>query len=147
MKSTGEPPVLRLILAMLAIAKGFVGFYVSRFRRNYPGYVREFLPYLCLSVLAAFLDLVTTWRFMHAGSVYDEFHPVIRSVSILAGPLLGPLIGKLGQLLALLFVTIVFREAARIIFIPVILIYLYAAWYNTWGVHLYTPLFLRLFAG
>jgi hypothetical protein len=131
---------------MLPIARGFLDFYVSRLRRNLPGYLREFWPYLGLAVVAACLDLVTTWRFMHAGSVYDEFDPLIRYVSILAGPFFGPLIGKLGQLAALVLVTIVFRPAARVIFIPVILIYLYAAWFNTWGVNLYTPRFLQWFA-
>ncbi len=132
---------------MLSVARGLLDFYASRLRRNWPGYVREFWPYIGLAVLAAFLDLLTTWRFMHAGSVYDEFHPVIRHVSILTGPWFGPVIGKLGQLAALFLVTIVFRPAARVIFIPVILIYLYAAWYNTWGFQLYTPRFLQWFAG
>ena len=129
---------------MIALVKGCVNFYISRFRKNYAGYFHEFRFYIWLAVLAAFLDFLTTWRFMKEGGIEDELHPVIRLVSIFAGPLAGPLIGKVCQLAALGFLTIVFRKAARIIFIPIIVIYLYAAWYNTWGTCLYTPLFLRL---
>ena len=81
---------------------------------------------------------------MIAGSVDDEVHPLIRIVSHLFGPVAGPLVGKLGQLAGVLFLSLVFRRAARVIMVPVIVIYLYAAWYNTYGVQIYTPLFLRL---
>ena len=83
---------------------------------------------------------------MKEGGVTDEFHPAIRLVAVITGPLIGPIIGKLSQLLALILLTVSFREAARIIFIPIIIIYLYGAWYNTWGINIYTPLFLKLFS-
>jgi hypothetical protein len=125
-------------------ADGFLEFYRLRLRRNWPGYFGAFYPYLFAVTVAATLDFLSTWRFMSEGSPEDELHPVIRLVSLTFGPVIGPLIGKLGQLLALLFLTVVFRPFARVIFVPVIVIYLYAAWYNTWGVNFYTPLWLRL---
>jgi hypothetical protein len=127
------------------IFRGFIDFYSSRLRRNFPGFIREFYPYLILSIVAAALDLITTCQFMLADGVEDEVHPVIRFVSVLTGPIAGPVIGKVCQLSALVFLTIIFRPWARIIFIPVIVIYLYAAWYNAWGVRMYAPLFLRFF--
>ena len=123
---------------------GFVEFYRVRLRRNWPGYFRAYSPYLFMVAVAATLDFLSTWRFMSEGSPEDELHPVIRLVSMAFGPVIGPLIGKLGQLLAVVFLTVVVRSFARIIFVPVIVIYLYAAWYNTWGVEAYTPLWLRL---
>lgn len=104
----------------------------------------DFGPYLYAVTAAAALDFLSTWRFMSEGSPEDELHPVIRLVSMTFGPVLGPLIGKLGQLAAVLFLTVLFRPIARVIFVPVTVIYLYAAWYNTWGVEVYTPLWLRL---
>src|SRR6266851_5705028 len=112
----------------MKLPKQFVDFYLTRLRRNYRGYFQKFYLYILLAAAAAFVDSLSTWNFMVNGSVYDELHPVIRFVSIMVGPVLGPLIGKICQLLALVFLTIVFRPAARIIFIPVILIYLYGAW-------------------
>lgn len=129
---------------MIALAKGFVGFYVARLRKNYPGYFREFYPYILLSLTAASLDFLSTMRFMVAYGVQEEAHPVIRMVSIFAGPVIGPLFGKICQLMALGLFTIAFRPFARVIFVPVIVVCFYAAWYNTWGINIYTPLFLRL---
>lgn len=80
---------------------------------------------------------------MAAGHIDDEFHPVIRVVSQAIGPFAGPLVGKLGQLAALVALTVLFRRWARVLFLTVTFIYLYAAWYNTWGIHLYTPVFLK----
>ena len=48
------------------------------------------------------------------------------------------------QCAALVAVTILWRPYARIIFIPVTVLYLYAAWFNLWGNELYTPLFVKL---
>lgn len=129
------------------VVTGLVGFYATRLRRNYPGYFREFRPFLIAAATAAALDFLSTWTFMVADGVDEEFHPLIRLVSRFAGPVAGPLIGKIGQLLALVFLTLCFRPAARVIFVPATVAYLYAAWYNTWGKDLYVPLFLRLFAG
>ena len=124
--------------------RGIYHFYARRIRSNFPGFFREFAVYIAAVVLAAGLDFASTSQFMTDGGIDDELHPVIRLVSHLFGPVTGPLIGKLGQLAAVLFLALVFRRAARVIFIPVTLIYLYAAWFNTFGVYLYTPLFLRL---
>lgn len=131
---------------MRSLLQGYVSYFTTRLRANIPGYFFEFWPWLLLTTFAATADFVSTYRFMSAGYLEDEFHPVIRLVSRWFGPLMGPLIGKLGQLAAILFVTIVFRPRARLVFIPVILIYAYAAWFNTWGIHLYTPVFIRLFS-
>ncbi|MEI8340032.1 MAG: hypothetical protein WCH43_00660 [Verrucomicrobiota bacterium] len=126
------------------MVRGIYNFYASRIRSNRPGFFREFAFYLVAVVISAGLDFASTCQFMSEGGIDDELHPLIRIVSHLFGPVMGPLFGKLGQLAAVVFLTLVFRRAARVIFIPVIVIYLYAAWFNTYGVTLYTPLFLRL---
>lgn len=131
---------------MIPTARGLVEFYVIRLRRNYPGYFHEFYLYVIAAVVAAASDFVSTWNFMLESGAEEELHPLIRLVSLFAGPFLGPLIGKLCQLLALGFLTVCFRPAARIMFVSTTIGYLYAAWYNTWGKDLYTPLFLRVFS-
>ena len=124
---------------------GLYSFYSRRIRANSPGFLREYWPYLVAVLIAATLDFITTCRFMSEGSVSDEFHPIIRFVSVICGPIWGPLFGKLCQIIATLFLAITFKPIARIVLVLVAVIYLYAAWFNTWGVNLYTPLFVRLF--
>lgn len=132
---------------MGSIVSGYFGWFHERFRRNWPGYLRENAVYLGIAALAAIADFASTWRFMAAGHIDDEFHPVIRLVSQTLGPFVGPLVGKLGQFAALVALTILFRRWAPVLFLTVTFIYLYAAWYNTWGIHLYTPVFLKYLGG
>ena|SRR5215207_6191228 len=126
------------------LAPGLLRLVEMREREQRLDYLREFGVYLALVLLAATLDFLSTWKFMSISSPEDELHPVIRWVSIIGGPFIGPLIGKLGQIAALLALTVFFRAYARIIFVPVIIIYLYAAWYNTWGMDIYVPFWTKL---
>jgi len=128
---------------MKAVVLELLDFYGQRLRGHWPGYLHEFRWYLSALLLATLADFYSTHRFMAAGGIEDELHPVIRWVSLLCGPFLGPLLGKLGQFAAVVFVTVLFRPQARIVFIPVTLVYFYAAWFNLWGISLYTPLFLK----
>jgi hypothetical protein len=126
------------------LSPGLLRLWEMREPENRLDYLREFRLYLIILLLAAALDFLSTWSFMSTGSPEDELHPVIRWVSMIAGPFVGPLIGKIGQIVALVILTVFFRAYARIIFVPVAMIYLYAAWYNTWGVDLYVPFWTRL---
>ena len=72
---------------------------------------------------------------MFTGSVNEEFHPAIRLLSQMLGPVLGPLLGKLAQFWAILFVTIVIRSYARIIFVAVTVLYFAASVFNTWVIY------------
>ena len=106
-------------------------FYEALFRKNTSGYLKHFMPYIIVFLFAAGVDFLSTSRFMLAGSVDDEFHPIIRLVSQLFGPIFGPLIGKLAQIFVVIVLSILFRPFAKIIFIPISILYFYAAWHNT----------------
>lgn len=105
--------------------------------------MKTFRPFLIAASIAAALDFVSTSRFMNEGNIIDEVHPIIRWISFLLGPFWGPLVGKIGQLVFLTLFTIMFRKWARVIFVIVTVIYLYATWFNTWGIDLYTPRFFQ----
>ncbi len=128
---------------MKQVVAGYVGFFATRFRQNWPGFLKARWPYLVVVCLAAAADFLSTWRFMAAGGIEDEFHPVIRLVSQWCGPFIGPLIGKLGQFAAVLMISVLFPRWAVFLYLTVTAVYLYAAWYNVWGASLYTPVFLR----
>ena len=119
-------------------------YFRTRWRMNRPGYFTAFAPYLAIAFVAAAADFWSTYSAMLSEGVDTELHPAIRLASHVLGPFLGPLVGKLIQYAALIAATILWRPYARIIFVPVIVLYLYAAWFNLWGNELYTPLFVKL---
>jgi hypothetical protein len=131
---------------MKTIVLGVADFYLQRLRRNYPGYLEEFRWYLSALFLATLADAYSTQVFMAGGEIGNELHPGIRLASQLFGPYAGPLLGKLSQFAAVLFLTLLFRAQARMLFIPVTVVYLYAAWFNLWGCEGYTPVFVKLFS-
>ncbi len=117
---------------------------VTRLHENWVGYVREYRIFLVLVVLASLADMASTIHFMLSASPQAEFHPTVRFVSELFGPILGPVIGKAIQFTVIIVVTVFLRRWAIFIFIPVIILYSWAAWYNIWGYQLYYPRLLHI---
>ena len=110
---------------------------------NYVGYFRDFRFWLVIACLAAAADLVTTIMFMLEDGVDMEMHPAIRITSTVFGPIVGPLLGKASQLLAISVVTVYWRRGARYVFFTATVMYAWAAWYNVWGRDIYQPLFMK----
>lgn len=112
---------------------------VIRFRENKIGYVREFRLLLILVVLASLADMASTIYFMQSRGPGAEGHPAVRLFSEAYGPIFGPVLGKTVQFLTLIGVTVFLRNWAKFIFLPIIILYTWAAWYNVWGYELYHP--------
>jgi hypothetical protein len=94
---------------------------------------------LILTVLAAVADAASTVYFMLRTGPDAEGHPAIRMISSVFGPMLGPILGKLFQLTVVVSLTIYLRRWAVYIFVALIILYAWAAWYNVWGCELYYP--------
>lgn len=116
----------------------------ERLQENRRGFVRQHWLLLTLMILAALGDMGSTMYFMHTEGPEAEGHPVVRLVSIVLGPILGPVAGKLCQLAAAILVTIYLRRWAAVILATVTILYAWATWYNLWGCHLYYPRLLEL---
>ena len=116
----------------------------DRLARNCRGYVREFRVWLVLTVVACAADMASTMYFMGVHGAEAELHPAIRVVSVVLGPIAGPILGKVCQFVGVVLVTIYLRAVAKYVFLVVIILYTWAAWYNVWGRHLYIPRILRL---
>lgn len=112
---------------------------IDRFRNNWEGYLREYRVFLILIFLAALADAASTMYFMLRAGANAEGHPAIRLVSAIFGPILGPILGKLCQLAVVIVLTVYLRRWAAYIFVAVIVLYTWAAWYNVWGCELYYP--------
>jgi hypothetical protein len=117
---------------------------VTRLRENWVGYVREYRVFLILVVLASLADMASTIHFMVYVGPDVELHPTVRFVSEFFGPLLGPVLGKVIQVIVIITLTVFLRRWAVFIFVPVIILYTWAAWYNVWGYQLYYPRLLHI---
>ncbi|MFG0248035.1 MAG: hypothetical protein ACF8OB_04040 [Phycisphaeraceae bacterium JB051] len=117
----------------------------KQFTTNWQGYWQAYHWMFTIALIAASLDVATTIYFMHLEGPAEEVHPVIRNISLLIGPTIGPMIGKSLQLASLMLVTIYLRSLAGYIYFTTIAMYTWASWYNLWGRDLYTPFFMPLF--
>jgi len=118
---------------------------VDRFRRNSVGYFTEFRFFLAITFVAALLDRLSTIHFMKLDGPDQEMHPAVRIVSNVFGTVAGPVIGKVCQLAAIMLVTIYLRPQAKYIFLVVVVLYCWAAWFNVWGRYIYVPRVLEWF--
>jgi len=112
---------------------------VTRFRENWIGYVHEYRILLVLALLASLADMASTIYFMLSRGPAAEGHPAVRMFSEAYGPIFGPMLGKAVQFLTFIGVTVFLRRWALFIFVPIIILYAWAAWYNVWGYRLYEP--------
>jgi hypothetical protein len=117
---------------------------VTRLRENWVGYVHEYRIFLVLVLLASLADMASTIHFMVYAGPDVELHPTVRFVSESFGPWLGPVLGKAIQVIVIITLTVFLRRQAIFIFIPVIILYTWAAWYNVWGYQLYYPRLLHI---
>jgi hypothetical protein len=85
---------------------------IARFRANWRGYLREYRVLLILLGVAALADMLSTIYFMLVDGPAAERHPAIRAVSIILGPVLGPIVGKLCQIATVIVVTVYLRRLA-----------------------------------
>ena len=119
---------------------------IGRFRENYRGFWGKYRYFFAVFVLALLCDAASTMHFMLRAGTDAEIHVVIRFFSKSLGPVVGPLVGAIGKILAGIIVTVYFRRWAGYIFVTASLISFWAAWYNIWGFRIYTPIILQWFA-
>ncbi len=111
----------------------------ERLQANWDGYLTRYWVFLVLLALAAIADMLSTVFFMIIDGPEAEGHPVIRLLSIVLGPVSGPIIGKCGQFAAAIVLTVFLRRWAIYIFITAIMLYAWAAVYNIVATPLLLP--------
>ena len=116
---------------------------VERFHTNWQGYPRQYWLPLDLTMLTAAADMFSTIHFMLIEGPEAEGHPAIRFLAAFLGPVFGPIIGKICQFAVIVSLTVYLRRWAVYIFVTVIILYAWAAWYNIWGQNLYMPRILK----
>ncbi len=85
--------------------------------------------------------MLSTVFFMVIDGPQAELHPLIRLISMVLGPVTGPVVGKLFQFATVIVVTVFLRRWALYIFVVVIILYAWAAAYNMAATPLLVPAF------
>ena len=116
---------------------------LDKFRENYSGFLHRYRWFIAVFVLAIFCDAASTIHFMLIEGPGVEIHPLIRLVSKIFGPVVGPVMAAVGKTLAGVGLCIFCRRFAAYIFVAASIISFWAAWYNIWGYRIYTPLILK----
>ncbi len=102
---------------------------------------------LLLFCLAQVCDGASTIYFLLTDPSAEELHPAIAWAVRWFGPIAGPLLGIVGKVLAGLSVAWYLQRLGRLgpicLFLAGSLLSFWAAWYNVWGVDIYTPRLLH----
>jgi hypothetical protein len=109
---------------------------VNRLKLNCRGFWHTYRIAITIFTLALIADGLSTVYFMSYLGVSAEMHPVVRLASIAFGPVAGPVVGSLWKWAACLYVAIYCRKFAYSIFLTTSVVYIFAAWYNIWGIYL-----------
>jgi hypothetical protein len=115
----------------------------NRFIQNHTGFWMTYRWFIGVFIIAVFCDALSTIHFMNRFGIEGELHPAYYLVSKALGPNLGPLIAAVGKAIAGFAVAIYCRQFAVHIFLAASIISFWAAWYNIWGLHIYSPILLE----
>jgi hypothetical protein len=115
----------------------------ARFRNNASGFWVAYKWMLIVFFVALLCDAASTVYFMLDTGPESEIHPMVRVAARIAGPVAGPLLGALVKACSGILVVIYCRRFAAYILVSVSVISLWAAWYNIWGIKIYSPIFMQ----
>ena len=108
----------------------------NRLKINARGFWHAYHILICIFTIALLADCLSTVYFMSHLGVSAEIHPVVRLASVIFGPVAGPVVGSLWKWAVCLYLTIYCRKFAYSIFVTTSVVYIFAAWYNIWGIYL-----------
>jgi hypothetical protein len=112
----------------------------NRLKVSARGFWHTYHTAIVVFTLALIADGLSTIYFMSYLGVSAEVHPVVRGASIAFGPVAGPMIGSLWKWAACLYLAVYCRKFAYSIFVTTSIVYIFAAWYNIWGIYLFVCL-------
>ena len=119
-----------------------------RFLRNLPGFWKNYRILIVVFIFALLCDALSTIYFMYIDGPEAEMNPLIRMSGRVYGPIFGPILSFLIKIIFGLLLAIYLRRYALLIFVSVIVISIYACWYNIWSVdvrlYLHTENYERL---
>lgn len=89
-----------------------------------------------LFLVSLICDAVSTVSFMKDIGIEAELNPAVRVLSSTFGHTAGPFLGAVLKALAVMLICLRFRQYTAKILLSGSIIYLFAAFYNFWGVYI-----------
>lgn len=102
----------------------------ARFIANSEGFFDKYRLYIVLLIITALLDAFSTFCFMFVLGAEYELHPIVRELSFMLGPLIGPFIGGFLKISLGLCAIIYIRKYEKQLLGLACLIYSYAFMHN-----------------
>ena len=102
----------------------------ARFLSNSEDFFDRYRFYIILLIITAFLDAFSTFCFMYVLGAQYELHPIVRELSFILGPLIGPFVGGFLKISLGLCAIIYIRKYEKQLLGLTCLIYSYAFMHN-----------------
>lgn len=102
----------------------------ERFLENYVGFYETFKFPISLLIITALLDAFSTFCFMYVLGVEQELHPMVRSLSEMLGPIVGPFLGGALKIFLGLAAIIYIRKFEKPLIWAACFLYAYAFMHN-----------------
>lgn len=102
----------------------------ARFIANSQGFFDKYRFWIVLLVITALLDAFSTFCFMYVLGAKYELHPIVRELSFMLGPLVGPFLGGFLKISLGLCAIIYLRKFEKELLVLACLIYSYAFMHN-----------------
>ena len=107
-----------------------LGLKLERLRKNSQGFWQVHQALIVLFIISLVTDGASTVYFMLRTGPQAELHPAIYVVSIMLGPIAGPVVSVIVKAIAGICLGVYCRRFAVYIFLAAIIISFLAAWYN-----------------
>lgn len=124
--------------------------FIDWFKQEVCLFWRTYRWLLALFILAQLCDAASTACFMLYDVSAEELHPAMALSARWFGPILGPALGAIGKIVAVLIAGVYLRRFGRVVLFALLLagtvLGFWAAWYNMWGYAIYVPRLLMWLA-
>ena len=102
----------------------------ARFVKNSKGFFDKYRFLIMLLVITALLDAFSTFCFMYVLGPEYEIHPLVRGLSYLLGPLVGPFFGGFLKISLGICAIIYLRKFERRLLVTTCVLFSYAFMHN-----------------
>lgn len=99
-------------------------------------YVSRYHLFILFYLLTLIADTISTSIFMRHLGAESEFHPLVALLSVQFGIIAGPILGAVFKAVGCFWITFTYQRFAVAIFLIASAGYLFATWYNIWGVYI-----------
>jgi hypothetical protein len=102
----------------------------ERFINNSQGFYEKYRFWILMLMITALLDAFSTFCFMYVIGPKYELHPIVRELSYLMGPLVGPFVGGFLKISLGICAIIYLRRFEKQLLVLACILYSYAFMHN-----------------